>query len=306
MGVAMLLNPYRRRKRNRAPLPSWKKAVSRLHRRRAAEARQADDAALGAYTGFTPGSSKRRRSRKSRRSKRRFKTIKAWKCKRVSKRVRAKNSSFNYRRRRNGSSWIPAYANPSAIMSAARSGFDVNKIKAALPVVGGFFGYRYVHSFLANLGFVPSFLKTGIGDTVLRLLSAGAMSAAVGLVARQYAGPVLLGSVIDVVRRVADQYLMPILSYTPLAGLADLSDLGDDELDGMEYFSVENFDDAQPLSGMGDYLTVANARGARPLNGMDALSVRGAANAIPVSDMLPELVPGGDIEDQTVGAELMM
>lgn len=152
------------------------------------------------------------------------------------------------RRRRNGrrsrarnySHWIPAYKNPglSTLKSAVTSGFDLNKIKATLPVVGSFIGTRLASGALAKL--IPiDFLKSGVGSYVTDLVTIGVLTAGSGMTryTSKYKSSVKLGGSLYLVTKIFYKHLLPLLKYTPLQGLAD-------------------------------YLTVANAAGARPLNGL--------------------------------------
>ncbi len=168
---------------------------------------------------------------------------------------RSRRVSYRYRRARgkarNGSTWIPQFKNPGSIVSGATQAFNVKTLSDTLPTIAGFIGNKYVSNFLASLSFVPSMLKTGPGRSALEVLSAGVLSAGVGLISKKHAGDALLGGVIQAMTGVAQKYVMPMVGLSP-----------------MGYLTVADARDARMLDGM-DYFTAADAKNLVPLNGMD-------------------------------------
>lgn len=174
------------------------------------------------------------------------------------RRRRNRRVGFNYRpKRRNKSTYFPAMSmNPSGIVRSATMAFDRRTITNTLPLLGGFLFNRYLTATIAGL--LPnalSFMKSGLGAQGLGLISASLMSAGLKMVAPRYAGDALKGGVIQVVTSVAQQYVLPMIGFSPMAGMGD-------------YLTVGDAARARPLMGLGDYLTVGDAARARPLSGL--------------------------------------
>jgi hypothetical protein len=148
------------------------------------------------------------------------------------------------RRSRNYSTWLPSYRNPSAIVSSATRGFQPSVLLRTVPVVGGFLSARLVSELLARQSFVPNFLRSGMGNIVLDLLSTGLVFAGSRIVVRGAAVPMLLGGSIYAATKAIYKYVLPALRFTPLRGLAD-------------YLTVGGAAGARPLMGYEEYTGVA-------------------------------------------------
>lgn len=161
-------------------------------------------------------------------------------------RKRRRKARKGRRRARNGVTWVPAFArNPGAITGQLTKGFDLSTIKKTVPVIGGFFSAKLVSDLIAAQGFVPAFLKSGVGRTGLDLLSVGlvysgakAVGSKVGIVGRN-ANNLLNGGGVYVMTKVIYNHVLPLLRYTPLKGLAD-------------YLTVSGAASAQPLGAFGE------------------------------------------------------
>lgn len=178
------------------------------------------------------------------------------------RRRRGRNASFNYRRKRSRNTyWVPAFArNPSGVIGASTKAFDTHLIKSALPVIGGIITTRIITEKLAGLGFVPSMLKSGVGGYVLSLFGAGVSYVGAKAVAPKYARSVLMGGAIYTMTQVLSRYVFPMLGFSPM-----LTGMG-------SYLTVSDARNARPLSGLESYLTVADAKDARPLSGLEHMT----------------------------------
>jgi hypothetical protein len=170
--------------------------------------------------------------------------------------------SFNRRRRRRRHN-NPRRGRRHNPMTGVMAGFDVGTLTKGGMVVGGMILTNVVTKQITN--FVPiSFLKTSPGNLVTELITAGLLGYGMRRVAPQFAGPVFFGGVLDVIKRAADKYVAPLIGGT-LAGLG----LGD-------YLSIGDARGAKPLNwlgedndleGLDDYLSVQNSRNLTPLTG---------------------------------------
>lgn len=272
----VMLNPPRKRRRRRRRRNTWF-GDREGHRK----------AALKGWRKRRGGGRKKRRTRKvarkktrrksrakkrTKRSKRSLAARRGWAKRRARKRAdpfnqlpaayrknpgrkkrrrrRRRNASFNYgtsyrqgtrKRKRNYSTWVPAYKsnpywapryvqNPGVIGSVTR-GFDLGVLSKAAPVAGGAIGNAVFSKWVKQ--FLPGMLQDGAGGLLTDLASAGVLGAGVGMINRGWGQSVFMGGVIETVMVAAQTYIMPLVG----------------------------------MSGLGDYLTVANAREAQPLGG---------------------------------------
>jgi hypothetical protein len=204
--------------------------------------------------------------------------VRRWQKRKYASNGRRRRARFSYngrrRRSRNYSHWLPAYANnPSWIPSYARNpgmvgtltkGFSPSMIISTLPVIGGALGNAAFAGFLGN--YMPSILRSGVGNLALGAASAGLLGAGVGMLAPRYAGPVFFGGIIEVMTRVIRQYAMPLIGkgVSTVKGMLGMGD----------YLSRSDAAGARPLGyfnmwqqspSLGDYLSRSDAAGARPL-----------------------------------------
>jgi hypothetical protein len=246
------------------------------HREESRREKKRYKAALG--PGSLRGSSSRRRSKMLARRWAKFSSV-------------AKNPRghgrfrFKYRpRRRNYSSWIPAYKtelasnpywipryamNPGAdgILRAPLAGYRVPALTQAAFAAVGFMGNIALRGTVRNL--VPiNALKSGIGEKLLGIGTAGLLAAGAGMVNKRWAGPIFAGAmlqaIVDVVR--------PLIPRR-FGGTGSLL----------------------------DYLSVGDAAGARPLGfigaeglGAEGLGARTIADEIQTGDYALEDIGGGD------------
>lgn len=132
-------------------------------------------------------------------------------------------------------------------VQALTSAFRPKLLIRAGTVVGGALGNAYLTGMVSS--YLPSMLASGPGNYAVGLGTAGLMGAALGALpmTRNVAGDVFFGGVIEVATRAIKEYVVPMIP--------GLSGLGD-------YLSTADAAGARPL---GDYLTPANAASARPL-----------------------------------------
>jgi len=138
-------------------------------------------------------------------------------------------------------------------MAAIMAGFKPNTLMKAGVVVGGAIGNAWLASMVS--GFLPEVLKTGPGNYLVGLGTAGLLGAGVGMLAPRFAAPVFFGGVLEVVTRAVKQYIVPLIPGIPKSGMED-------------YLTVADAAAARPLGYFGDYLTPADAAAARPLGYM--------------------------------------
>lgn len=139
------------------------------------------------------------------------------------------------------------------------AGFNTGILKSSAVIVGGSLLNNFLTAQLSNL--IPiSFFKSGIGSYVTGLISAGLLYKGAKMVLPGYAGDLFKGGVLDVVSRVANRYVVPMLPGPKLVS-GYISGMGD-------YLTVGDARRARPLMGLGDYLTVGDAARARPLSGL--------------------------------------
>lgn len=188
------------------------------------------------------GSKKGRRRRKGGRRRRRGLKFRGRRGRRGRRSRRGRKGRRGRRRAYNVGGSSLTLRRPLQAVTAA---YNINTLGRAGVMVGGALGNAWLTG--AVSGFLPSMLQSGVGGYVVGLASAGVLGAGVGMVAPRYASDVFLGGVLEVMTRVVKQYVVPMLP--------GMSGLGD-------YLTVANAQEARPL---GDYLTVANAQQARPL-----------------------------------------
>jgi hypothetical protein len=162
------------------------------------------------------------------------------------------------------------------------AGFNVKLLGVGAAVVAGTFVTNVATQWVASnvfgrfgIGFLSN--MAGPGSYITQLLTTGAMTWAASKVAPRYAALVLVSGVIDTVSRIANMYVKPLVARTlpslvQMTGIGDYLTVGDArrarKLRGMDFLTVENALAARPLEGMDDYLTVGDARRARKLRGM--------------------------------------
>jgi hypothetical protein len=177
------------------------------------------------------------------------------------RRRRGLNAKFRYRggrrRRKNYSTYLPAYGrNPRGPAAALTAGLQPQVIKALYPAAVGMLVNEVTSGMVAGFGWVPQALKAGPGRVVLNLITAGgnalAITMAAGfapkLIKRGWAGPVFAGGVIGALLNATREMVIP--------GLKTAFGMGD-------YLSV---DDARRAQALGDYLSVEDARRAQALD----------------------------------------
>jgi hypothetical protein len=145
------------------------------------------------------------------------------------------------------------------------AGFNTKLLSVGAAIVAGTFVTNVSTQWVANnvfsrfgIGFLGN--MAGPGSYVTELLTTGALTWAVSKVAPKYAGLVLVSGVIDTVSRIANMYVKPVVART-FPAMVQMAGLGD-------YLTVGDARRARRLHGMGDYLTVANAHDARRLHGV--------------------------------------
>lgn len=129
------------------------------------------------------------------------------------------------RRRKNGrrararnSYWVPEFAmNPggsSYSMNPLKSvfkGFNTRTLLQTIPLTAGLLGNMTVAALVSP--YLPSMLASGIGSYALQLGTAGITGALLGMVAPQYAFPVMLGGVVGVMINVLRNYAFPMVGH---------------------------------------------------------------------------------------------
>jgi len=158
-------------------------------------------------------------------------------------RRRANNRSRYSRRGRRGRRF-----NPAGIVGSLTSGFNIGTLKTAGVLVAGGIANSVLSGQLMRI--VPGdFLKSGMGSYVTRLLSAGLLGGIVRTVAPNYAGAILTGAVTQVGLKAVTEF------SDGKYGISGLSD----------YLTLAQVQQARPLAGLGDYLTSTQVAQARPL-----------------------------------------
>lgn len=190
------------------------------------------------------GRRRRKGGRKRRSSKRKYRS------RRGRGRVRRKGGRRRGRRsrvrRRNIGGGTGAL---NSLTSSLTAGMDVRTLGNAGVIAGGAAANAAVSTLVSSL--IPlDFLKKGPGNYIVGLGTAGLTGFAVGKVKRDWAAPIFLGGVIQVVTRAINEFILPMLP-----GMKGLGD----------YLTVADARDARAL---GDYLTVSDARNARALGYM--------------------------------------
>lgn len=138
--------------------------------------------------------------------------------------------------------------NPAGIVGSLTSGFNVGTLKTAGVLVTGGIANSVLSGQLMRI--VPvDFLKSGMGSYVTRLLSAGLLGGIVRMVAPNYAGAILTGAVTQVGLKAVTEF------SDGKYGISGLSD----------YLTLAQVQQARPLAGLGDYLTSTQVAQARPL-----------------------------------------
>lgn len=171
---------------------------------------------------------------------------------------RGRRARFNYRhrrRRRNYSTYMPAYShgsnpywtpqyamNQANLVGQVTAGFRPRVLMQVLPYAGGAIGNAFVSAWLSR--FMPAMLQSGAPNLLVGLASAGLLGAGVGMVSPRFGRPVFFGGLIEVATRGLRTYALPAVQRAK-AGLMG-------------------------MLGLDDYLTVGDAAAARPLYGLDA------------------------------------
>lgn len=190
---------------------------------------------------------KRKRRKSSSRGRKRRRTKRRNPGRRVGRRgARRRGRRRNRSRRRNPGTAL-SLRRPVRALTA---GFNVKTLSRAAVITGGALGNAWLTGAVGS--FLPDMLTAGPGSYVTGLASAGVLGAGAGMISPKMAGDVFFGGVIEVMTRAVREYIVPMLP--------GLSGMGD-------YLTVANAREAQPLGYMGDYLTVNNAREAQPLGG---------------------------------------
>jgi len=127
--------------------------------------------------------------------------------------------------------------NPGGALAA----FNLGVIKSAVPVGAGMLGSSMLDGFVSGLSFTPSFLKSGIGSYALSLLDVGFMGVATKMVAPKYASAVVLGGMVNVIRKVLMSTVPAVKGYT-------LSGFGEDDDEGMSLYIPDMDDSSEGLS----------------------------------------------------------
>jgi hypothetical protein len=148
-------------------------------------------------------------------------------------------------------------------MSGVGAAFDAKLLTNAGVVVGASYLNNFLTQKVIEMRFVPGILKTAPGNYVIGLINAGLAFMLSRRFAPSQSASILFGFALDPITRAVNKYVVPALKLTPLKGLAD-------------YLTPANAAGARPLFGLGDdemdgledYLTPANAAGARPLFGI--------------------------------------
>jgi hypothetical protein len=184
---------------------------------------------------------------------------------------------------------MQALTGKDGVVKSSLSAFNFGTLAKGGTVVGGVIANEYASDYL-GMGLeklAPSInFGHGIPSYLTGLVSAGLLGYGTKLVAPKYAGLVFLGGVIQVVKKVADDYLTPHLPALPAVGpvaapvmvhpaaaapaaaapAAGVSGMGD-------WLTPQNAATARALHGFGDYLTPGNARTARPLGDFASMAV---------------------------------
>jgi hypothetical protein len=138
------------------------------------------------------------------------------------------------------------------ILRAPLAGYRVPVLMNAAVASLGYLGNAALRGFVA--GIVPiGALRSGIGEKLLGIGTAGLLGAGVGMLNKRWAGPVFVGAM----TQAAVDILRPILPRM-VGGTGSL----------LDYLTVGDAAGARPLGYMGnagDYLTVGDAAGARAL-----------------------------------------
>lgn len=132
------------------------------------------------------------------------------------------------------------------VTSAVTTGYRPAQLKQAAPYVVGAVINPITTSLIQKLP--VSFLKSGIGKVIAGLGAAGITGFGAGFVNKSYRMPVTLGAMTQVLASF-------VVDFLPALGLKGLGD----------YLTVADARDARAL---GDYLTVSDARNARALGYM--------------------------------------
>lgn len=136
------------------------------------------------------------------------------------------------------------------------AGFKPNVLMDGGVAVVGALGNSFVSGTVS--GYLPGMLQSGWGNYGVGLATAGLLAAVTKMVAPKYASNVLMGGIIEVLLRVANEKLMPQAQ----AAVATAKGLAD-------YLTQTQAADARQLGYMGDYLTEQAAQSARPLGGLN-------------------------------------
>lgn len=157
--------------------------------------------------------------------------------------------------------------NPGKMVSSAlgsiKAGFSIGTLKEAGLMTAGAVGVPLVKAQIQKLSFVPSFLKSGIGGSILGLATAGLVGAGVGMASKNLGAKVFLGGVTGELISVIGKQVLPMVG---MGSFFDGDDyLTQDESSLSDYLSVSDAAGARSLGGLRDYLTPADAAGAMSL-----------------------------------------
>jgi hypothetical protein len=203
---------------------------------------------------------RRRNSWKGGRSRHARAARKGWRSRKH--RRNSYNGRRRHRRNRRGHRRNPSFS-LSGVQSGVGAAFDTKLLTNAGIVVGASYLNNFLTQKVVEMRFIPSMLKTSPGNYVIGLVNAGLAFMLSRRFAPAHSASILFGFALDPITRAVNKYVVPALRLTPLKGLAD-------------YLTPADAAGARPLfglgddemDGLGDYLTPANAAGARPLFGL--------------------------------------
>jgi hypothetical protein len=169
---------------------------------------------------------------------------------------RRRRRHYNRRRRRKNTYWFPAMAmNPSWVPAYAMNNNPGLKsvpgtlMRQVLPASIGLFSSMSTTYLLAKIPYIGQYFGgTGIVGALTGIGSAALTAALIGIAKPAWVAPAFIGGLMGVGLNVAKEYILPTVGKLK-AGIGD-------------YLTVSDARNARPL---GDYLTVQNARDARPL-----------------------------------------
>jgi hypothetical protein len=143
---------------------------------------------------------------------------------------------------------------------ALKTGFKPQVLAKGAVVLGGFVGNSLLVSLVNKSSCVPAFLKAGPASYGVGLGTAGLTGALVGMAMPGYGMTVAFGGMLQQMVKAYNEYIAPRFSFLPKLGA-----FGD-------YLTVENARNARPLGMFNDYLTRENAANARPLGNLGSMA----------------------------------